>query len=202
MRSLMGRFAALVCVGVVVSLAGCGPEDPGAGSSPGAESSWSPSASPSASRSESAEDRETRERGEHAIEVYEKADAELYALLHEGAGKPSEQFGAYAAGSYYDAAAELLEQVASDGARLQGNVERVGIWTVGNGSDHKVSFVACEDSSASRYVNKEGDALPNDEPFVIQRGEVESMKDEEWKVTYVESSRVASFEGTECADAG
>lgn len=191
------RFAVVVGAGaLVLSMMGCTPDEPDDGSSPSAAPS-----SPAASPSESEADRAERERGEHAIEVYEKSAIELDQLLQAGEEEPSAEFKQYADGAYLEAAAGLLKQVSDEGSRLDGASEVVGIWVEGVAAEKKVRLVSCEDGSDSRYIDKDGNPMPNDEPMVIQSAEVEPVAGDTWKVTYVESEFFESFEGTECADA-
>lgn len=191
----LGRTAMVVGAGMLVlSMFGCTPDEPGPGTSP----SPAPS-SPAASPTESDEDRAERERGEHAIEVYESADDELVRLMKQGAGKPSEELREYASGSYLDAAVDLLQQISADGVHIEGDLKRLDIRVHGTPSEDRVRMLSCEDASASKYVNESGETV-GEGKFSVQNVEVERLEDGKWKVTAVESEGYDSLEETECAD--
>lgn len=192
------RFAVVVSVGVfVLGAVGCTPGDP----DPEASATSSPPVSSApASPPETDEERAERERGEHAIEVYVSAADELDRMLREGNSKPTSEFKKYAAGSYLEAAAELLRQVAAAGERLEGEIVRAKIWIEGNGTKDKVHVVSCEDGSGADYVDKSGNRLEDSEPFLIHRIAVEPERHGvEWKVTSVTTNSYESFDGTECS---
>lgn len=196
----LGRSAVVASVGVLVlSMVGCTPDEPGQGSSP----SPAPS-SPAASPTESDEDRAERERGEHAIEVYEKADDELGRLLQDGEGAPSDEFKQYAADSYLEAVTGLLAQMADDELRTQSTNQRLDIWVVGTAREDLVRLTICEDGSKNKTLDGDGEPLPANgepEPYIIQTADVSPIANGTWKVKDVGSEFHTSFEGTECADA-
>lgn len=78
---------------------------------------------------------------------------------------------------------------------------RQDIWVSGVATDDRVQLVICEDGSDSYFVDGKGNKLANEDPYVVQKADVEPV-DGEWKVSYMASERHDSFEGTECDDAG